>query len=201
MERSFRVQAPGKGARVGLIASQPATSFSGRSQIAGLGSAGQRADLRSAAKPVVYVWVLLFGALFFLTGCQKPMRTPTAALGRGDYTQPRVNIYDDMQPKRSDRAYLLDRMRVGVLTLADGYPRSAQTIFEEVYDVLRTRGINKDKTVASVVLNEDVKIWKGEPFEQALALAYYAMVQAELGSWDNARAAANGSLFRLRDFG
>jgi len=106
-----------------------------------------------------------------------------------------------MQPKRSDRAYLLDRMRVGVLTLADGYPRSAQTVFEEVYDVLRTQGINKDKTVASVVLNEDVKIWKGEPFEQALALAYYAMVQAELGSWDNARAAANGSLFRLRDFG
>jgi hypothetical protein len=134
-------------------------------------------------------------------GCQEPMRTPTAALGAGDYARPRVNIHRDMQPERSDRAYLLDRMRVGVLTLADGYPRSAQTVFEEVYDVLRTQGINKDKTVASVVLNEDVKIWKGEPFEQALALAYYAMVQAELGSWDNARAAANGSLFRLRDFG
>ncbi len=129
------------------------------------------------------------------------MRTPTAALGRGDYAGPRVDIHQDMQPKRSDRAYLLDRMRVGVLTVADGYPRSAQTVFEEVYDVLRTQGINKDKTVASVVLNEDVKIWKGEPFEQALALTYYAMVQAELGSWDNARAAANGSLFRLRDFG
>lgn len=129
------------------------------------------------------------------------MRTPTAALGAGDYANPRTNIQQHMQPKRSDRAYLLDRMRVGILTLADGYPESAQTIFEEVYDVLRTQGINKDKTVASVVLNEDVKIWKGEPFEQALALAYYAMVQAELGSWDNARAATNNSLFSLRDFG
>jgi tetratricopeptide (TPR) repeat protein len=144
---------------------------------------------------------LSFFILIYLAGCQEPMRTPTAALAAGDYANPRTQIQRDMQPKRSDRAYLLDRMRVGVLTLADGYPESAQTVFEEVYDLLRTQGINKDKTVASVVLNEDVKVWKGEPFEQALAMAYYAMTQAELGSWDNTRAAANGSLFALRDFG
>ncbi len=129
------------------------------------------------------------------------MKTPAARLAVGDYGRPRTELQNDMQPKRSDREYLLDRMRVGILTLADGYPQSAQHIFEEVYDVLRTQGINKDKTVASVVINEDIKIWKGEPFEQALALAYYAMTQAELGSWDNARAAANNSLFSLRDFG
>jgi tetratricopeptide (TPR) repeat protein len=158
--------------------------------------AGAMAFIRGGACAFVLV-----GLLLMAVGCQEPMRTPTGALRVGDYGGPRVDIYRAMQPKRSDRAYLLDRMRVGVLTLADGYPVSAQTIFEEVYDVLRTQGINKDKTVASVVLNEDVKIWKGEPFEQALALSYYAMVQAELGSWDNARAAANGSLFRLRDFG
>ena len=96
---------------------------------------------------------VLAGLLLFSVGCQEPMRTPTAALRVGDYGGPRVDIYRDMQPKRSDRAYLLDRMRVGVLTLADGYPVSAQTIFEEVYDLLRTQGINKDKTVASVVFS------------------------------------------------
>jgi len=143
----------------------------------------------------------LITALGAALGCQQPMRTPTAALQAGDYASPRVALYRDMEPNRSDRAYLLDRMRVGVLALADGQPGSAQTVFEEVYDVLRTQGINRDKTVASLVLNEDVKIWKGEPFEQALALVYYGMTQAELGSWDNARAAANGSLFQLRDFG
>ena len=129
------------------------------------------------------------------------MKTPYATLSQGDYARPRTELRQHLEPKRSDRAYLLDRMRVGVLTLADGYPESAQTIFEKVYDILRTQGINRDKTVASVVLNEDVKIWKGEPFEQALAMAFYSMTQAELGSWDNARAAANNSLFALRDFG
>ena len=73
-------------------------------------------------------------------------------------------------------------------------------LFREVYDVLRTRGINDDKTVQSVVFYEGVKLWKGEPFEQALALSYVAMTQASLGSWDNARAATDNALFFLRDF-
>lgn len=136
-----------------------------------------------------------------MVGCQSPMRTPHAELRAGDYGKARMAMRKNLTHKRSDRRYLLDRMRLGVLTLADGYPESAQTIFEEVYDILRTQGINKDKTVASVVLNEDLKIWKGEPFEQALAMMYYGLVQAEQGSWDNARAAMGNSLFYLRDFG
>lgn len=122
-------------------------------------------------------------------------------MARGDYADARLNLRRHLSEKRSDRRYLLDRVDLGVLTLADGYPRSAQQVFEQVYEVLRTQGINADRTVQSVVLNEDVKIWKGEPFEQALTLAYYAMDQAELGSWDNSRAAAQNALFYLRDFG
>ena len=65
---------------------------------------------------------------------------------------------------------------------------------------IRDRGLNKDKTVRSVVFTEGVKVWKGEPFEQAMALVYYGFVQASQGSWDNARAAASNALFYLRDF-
>lgn len=136
-----------------------------------------------------------------LAGCQQPMKTPVALIGSGEYGHARMQLRKKMADNPSDRRYLLDRMRVGVLTLADGYPQSAQTVFEEVYEVLRTQGVNRDRTVQSLVLNEDVKIWKGEPFEQALTLAYYAMVQAELGAWDNARAAADNALFYLKDFG
>jgi hypothetical protein len=52
-----------------------------------------------------------------------------------------------------------------------------------------------------VVLNEDLKVWKGEPFEQALAYSYIAAQYASQGSWDNVRAAASGAMFHLRDFG
>lgn len=151
---------------------------------------------RSAAHTCVFVCLALI-----LAACQSPMRTPLRPIAAGDYTAARLEIRKDMTDDARDRRYLLDRMRVGVLTLADGYPESANTVFEEVYEVLRAQGINRDRTVQSIVLNEDIKIWKGEPFEQALALAYYGMVQAELGSWDNARAAADNALFYLKDFG
>ncbi|HEX7008328.1 MAG TPA: hypothetical protein VF184_00005, partial [Phycisphaeraceae bacterium] len=157
--------------------------------------------MRPATLSRLRMILLACAAALGAAGCQQPLRTPEHLLARGEYGQARIERYKRMSRDRNDRGYLLDRMSVGVLTLADGHPDSAQTIFEEVYDVLRTQGINRDRTVASLVINEDLKIWKGEPFEQALALAYYAMTQAELGSWDNARAAADNSLFYLRDFG
>ena len=143
---------------------------------------------------------LLIASVTLLAGCHTTMQTP-AGIADGRYSQARAQLASHMTQDRSSRAYLLDRMRLGVTTLADGYPRSAQHVFENLYQLLRTQGINKDRTVASVVLYQGVKIWKGEPFEQALAMAYYGFDQAEQGSWDNARAAAKNALFNLRDFG
>ena len=154
-----------------------------------------RANTRLAA----IACLIVLGAL---TGCQS--QSPADAMiwvAWGEYGKARQVVREQLVNDHSDRMYLLDRMRLGILTLDDGYPRSAQTVFTQIYETLRTQGINKDKTVASVVLNEDLKIWKGEPFEQALALFYYSVLQAMQGSWDNARAAADNSLFYLRDFG
>ncbi|MGB0768627.1 MAG: hypothetical protein ACPGYV_13080, partial [Phycisphaeraceae bacterium] len=119
---------------------------------------------------------------------------------QGDFVGARDLVESQVEDDRSDRRYMLDRMRAGVLNLDAGDPIRAEKWFAEVYDVLRTQGINDDKTVRSVVFTEGVKLWKGEPFEQAMALVYYGFVQASLGSWDNARAAAGNALFYLRDF-
>jgi len=118
----------------------------------------------------------------------------------GMYAQARDLVESQVVDDRSDRRYMLDRMRAGVLNLDAGDPVRAERWFSEVYDVLRTQGLNADKTVSSVVLTEGVKVWKGEPFEQAMALVYYGFVQASQGSWDNARAASENALFYLRDF-
>jgi hypothetical protein len=103
--------------------------------------------------------------------------------------------------RKLDRTYLLNRMRLAIATLADGYPHAADLVFEDVYEVLRTQGINRDKTVMAVVINEDLKTWKGEPFEQAMAFIYTAVHHAQQGNWGNVRAAADNALFHLRDFG
>ncbi|QDU70239.1 hypothetical protein [Mucisphaera calidilacus] len=139
--------------------------------------------------------------ILLLAACSSPHRIEIDnALYSGNYGYARVEIQDDMEDDRDDRDYILDRMRVALLTMADGYPHAANTTFEELYDTLRIQGINADRTVASVVVNEGVKIWKGEPFEQALAFTYYGLQQASLGQWGNARAALDNALFYLRDF-
>ncbi|MFI4861193.1 MAG: hypothetical protein ACIAXF_10970 [Phycisphaerales bacterium JB063] len=138
--------------------------------------------------------------LLLFVGCNSPMRTPTRELAQGQYDAALEHVVDEITDDRSERRYMLGRMRAGVLSLDANRPGASEQWFAEVYDVLRTQGINADKTVSSIVLTEGVKLWKGEPFEQALALAYYAMVQAELGSWDNARAASANALFYLRSF-
>lgn len=120
---------------------------------------------------------------------------------RGELGTARVYMQNNLSKDRNDRDYLLDRMRLGIVALGDGYPQVAGPVLDEVYDVLRTAGLNADRTVSSVVINEDQKIWKGEPFEQAMAYCYVAAHYAEIGSWDNTRAAALNSLFHLRDFG
>lgn len=176
-------------------------------------------DVRSAMFDVrATASLLLFGALlrkrcripFLLlivllvlpgVGCRSDQRpSPHGMMRVGDYAGARDLVESQVEDDLDDRRYMLDRMRAGVLNLDAGDVRRSEMWFADVYDVLRTQGLNEDKTVRSVVFTEGVKVWKGEPFEQAMALVYYGFVQASQGSWDNARAAAGNALFYLRDF-
>lgn len=127
-------------------------------------------------------------------------RVEAAAL-RAEYGVAREELQKSLADDSSDKAYLLDRMRLLILTLADGQPEAAELTANELYDLLRRQGLNADRTAASTIFNERVRIWKGEPFEQAMAYTYIGIQKAMVGEWDNARAAAQSSLFLLRDFG
>jgi tetratricopeptide (TPR) repeat protein len=123
---------------------------------------------------------------------------------RGEYARARGYLYNRnaaSSTKLSDKQYLLDRERLLMVTLADGLPEHAESLANRVYEILRIQGLNADKTVPSVVFNDGVRIWKGEPFEQAMAYAYVAIQKGSIGDWGNMRAAAESSLFLLRDFG
>lgn len=143
------------------------------------------------------------GAAALLAGCAQTPVSPRlrAEVDGGQYALARTTIQDRLSDDPADRSYILDRLRLLILSLADGQPAAAEQVSNQTFRLLRTQGLNADRTTASVVFNEGVKIWKGEPFEQALAFAYIAMQKAELGEWDNARAAANSSLFLLKNFG
>lgn len=97
--------------------------------------------------------------------------------------------------------YLLDRSRLGMVSLADGRPDAAEPWLADSFATLRRQGLNEHRQAGAAVLGESGQLfWKGEPFEQALTLHYTALCYAMLNQWDNARAAANASLFQLRSY-
>lgn len=142
-------------------------------------------------------------AVLSCVACCAPRSSPTLAqaLTTGEASPAIIDLQKNLPSDRSDRSYILDRMRLLLLGLLNGTPDEVEETANQTFALLSTQGINADKTVSAAVINERVKIWKGEPFEQALAFHYIAVQKAQRGEWDNARAAASSSLFRLKDFG
>ena len=146
------------------------------------------------------VFYLAIGLL--LTGCSSGrMNTPMVQMKQGDWNAALTQVREEI-PERSDkgdRRWMLARMRAGVLACDSGQWEEAEGHLADCFDIFRTQGLNADRTVPAVLTTEGVRIWKGEPFEQALMLTYYGLDQATLQSWDNTRAAAANALFALRD--
>lgn len=119
---------------------------------------------------------------------------------RYDFTAARESLRGDAN-LRNDEQIILNNTRLGMAAMADGDLPEAEQALGRSFEFLSTAGLNKDRTVGAVLVHEGVKIWKGEPFEQALTYYQTATLYALQGDWENARAAAANSLFRLTDFG
>ncbi len=134
-------------------------------------------------------------------GCDAPPRNDAAVRSYYgyDFTAARAALRPDAA--RNDRDVLLNNLRLGLAALADGDAVEAEQALGRAFDLLSTAGLNEARTAAAILLHEGVRIWKGEPFEQALAYYWIAALYATLGDWENTRAASANALFRLTDFG
>jgi hypothetical protein len=148
----------------------------------------------------------------FLAACatKKPDQIVVDHVFSGDLGTARVKLADVVErkypvvsaatiKKDGSRDFILDYMRLGVVTLSDGYAPQSGSAWDTIYAAMRQQALNKDNAVPAFLLTEEAAtIWKGEPFEQALAYHYTAIHYAMQGSWDNARSAAIGSQFQLK---
>lgn len=145
---------------------------------------------------------LLKGAFAFLSlgGCAAKQPVDAApAYYRYDFTQASELLREPATV--NDDNVILDNVRLGLAAMANGDTVESEEAMARAFELLSTAGLNSDRTTAAVLFYEGVRIWKGEPFEQALSYYWIAANYATIGSWDNARAAAANSLFRLTDFG
>lgn len=135
-----------------------------------------------------------------LVGCQSGYSADPAAamLARGDTSRARVDLALRADDPKAGRERLLYEVQAMHAALLDGLPESASRRVEYVYDTLRTQGLNANNSPDLFLVNEQgVRFWKGEPYEQAVALSLVSIADMMTGRWGNARAAAIESLQRL----
>lgn len=146
---------------------------------------------------------LVLLSLAVLPACGSAPRNMNAvqAYYRYDYPAAREALRPDAETRNNEQV-ILNNVRLGVAALADGDHAESERALDRVFQLLSTAGLNKDRTTAAVFFShEGIRIWKGEPFEQALSYYWISALYAVMGDWENARAAAANSLFRLTDFG
>ena len=103
---------------------------------------------------------------------------------------------------KTDENFVLNNLRLGSAALADYDLDTAEGAFLRAYEVLNSVGVNNGgRTVGAVLVSENIRIWRGEPYERAMANFYLGLVYYMRRDYNNARAAFENALFKLRDYG
>lgn len=138
-----------------------------------------------------------------LVGCETDGLRRTSVDAYYDHDYPRArDVVREAATDRESPEIVLSNMRLGMAALADGDLDEAERALLRAYEYLTSGGVNEeDRTVASELLFEGVRVWKGEPYEQAMSFYTIGVLYMMRGDYENARAASANALFALRDFG
>jgi tetratricopeptide (TPR) repeat protein len=103
---------------------------------------------------------------------------------------------------RTDENFVLNNDRLGSAALAAYDLDTAESAFLRSYEVINSVGVNDGgRTLGAALVSENIKIWKGEPFERAMVNFYLGLVYYMRHDYANARGAFENALFKLRDYG
>ncbi|MEI8196608.1 MAG: tetratricopeptide repeat protein [Phycisphaerae bacterium] len=117
----------------------------------------------------------------------------------GDYPAAQNLLKPDIVQK--DAGFVLNNCRYGSCAVAGGDLTGAEQSFLAAYEVIN--GVNTNtggRTLGATLVFEGVKVWKGEPFERAMAHYYLGLIYMIKGDYENARSAYRNSLFKLREY-
>ncbi|MFT3785356.1 MAG: hypothetical protein QM770_04210 [Tepidisphaeraceae bacterium] len=138
------------------------------------------------------------------TGCEESRTSRVGRRGAELYFQ---GNYDDSirtlipVAETKDENYVLNNLRLGSAALAAYDLNEAERAFVLAYDELNATNVNDaGRSFAAAAFNEKVRIWRGEPYERAMANLYLGMIYYARQDYGNARGAFENALFKLRAY-
>jgi hypothetical protein len=138
-----------------------------------------------------------------LTGCASDQagRVGVGNYYRADFASAAVAFRPGAEARPFNEDSVLNNARLGMASLAAGDVNTAVRSLGTAYQLLESGGVNDESRIfAATVLHEGVKVYKGEPFEQAMTYTSLAWANALRSDWENVRVCARASTRRLADF-
>lgn len=138
-----------------------------------------------------------------LVGCETPRKVREAGKAVDAYFAGELEIAADrLRPlaDHTDENFVLNNCRLGSVALARYDLVEAESAFLKAYEVMNSVGVNDGgRSLGAALVDEKIKIWKGEPFERAMASFYLGLTYYMRQDYANARGAFENALFKLRD--
>lgn len=147
---------------------------------------------------------VLLGIALLLVGCQTPKEVRRAERGvqayfNGDFSRALHEL--DPLSRKTDENYVLNNLRLASTALTAYELDEAEAAYLRAWEVINAGGVNSgSRAVAAAWIDEKLKIWKGEPYERALASFQLGLVYYMRSDYANARGAFENALFKLRDY-
>ena len=102
--------------------------------------------------------------------------------------------------QKTDEDFVINNLRLGSALLPAYELDEAEAAFLRAWEVINSTGVNAGgRTLGAVLVDEKIKVWKGEPFERAMASFYLGLIYYIRQDYGNARGAFENALFKLRD--
>lgn len=136
-------------------------------------------------------------------GCVSPAEQQADRAVQAYFVGDCATAKQTLQPlaTKTDENFALNNCRLGSASLCDCDLSVAESAFLRAYEVMNSVGVNDGgRTLGAVLVDEKIKIWKGEPFERAMTNFYLGLVYYMQHDYNNARAAFENALFKLRDY-
>jgi tetratricopeptide (TPR) repeat protein len=157
----------------------------------------RRSPLKSAA--LLAALALAAGPLGGCNHTSREARNAYMEYQVGNFAAAAAELKPDTKKKNEN--FVLNNCRYGSSALAAGQLPEAENAFMAAYEVMNgTKTNDGGRTLGAAVVFEGIKVWKGEPFERAMAHYYLGLIFLIKNDYENARAAFQNSLFKVREY-
>jgi tetratricopeptide (TPR) repeat protein len=140
--------------------------------------------------------LLLLGLVVVLTGCAQQVRYPLNAFHQYDYAEAVKGYRATLAhtTKEDERNVVLANIHLAGASFVGGNYYDTLTGLSEASKIMEDVEHGAERGQMAMALSHDMRVYKGEPYERALAYVYMGVIYYRRGDFDNARSAFNSAL-------